>query len=264
MGDFREPRVLGRTGLHVVRLGVASSYGVPAAAVEKAFHEYGVNYLYWGSIRRGGLRDAIRNLSGTEREKLVVAIQTYDHYGFLMHRFVEKGLRALQLDYADVLILGWHWKAPSERVLGAALKLRDQGKVHFIAMSAHHRPLFVEVMNKPGSPLDILMVRYNAAHRGAEAEVFPHLPAENRPGITTYTATRWGQLLKARKMPPGEAPMSAAECYRFALSNPNVDLCMTGPANAQQMDEALRALDAGPLSDEELARCRRIGDYVHG
>jgi len=47
------PVVLGRTGLVVGRLGVAASYGVPTKAVEEAF-EQGVNYLYWGTYRRGG------------------------------------------------------------------------------------------------------------------------------------------------------------------------------------------------------------------
>ena len=42
-----------------------------------------------------------------------------------------------------------------------------------------------------------------------------------------------------------------------------VDVCITGPKNTQQMREALKALDLGPLSDEEMVRVRRIGDYVH-
>ena len=114
------------------------------------------------------------------------------------------------------------------------------------------------------TPIDILMVRYNAAHRGAEQDVFPHLPGERPPGVTTYTATRWGQLLQAKKMPPGESPMSAADCYRFALSSPHVDLCLVGPKSEQEMDEALTVLDNEPFSGEELARIHRIGDHVHG
>jgi hypothetical protein len=47
-----EQRALGRTGLKAGPIGMAASYGVPAAAVERAF-ERGVNYLYWGSFRRG-------------------------------------------------------------------------------------------------------------------------------------------------------------------------------------------------------------------
>ena len=65
-------------------------------------------------------------------------------------------------------------------------------------------------------------------------------------------------------MPPGEKPLTAAECYRFVLTNPSVDLCMTGPADEKQMDEALEALDAGPLNEEEMARVRRIGRHIYG
>ena len=35
---------LGRTGREVCRLGISASYGVPTAAVERAFDQ-GVNYL---------------------------------------------------------------------------------------------------------------------------------------------------------------------------------------------------------------------------
>jgi aryl-alcohol dehydrogenase-like predicted oxidoreductase len=36
---------LGRTGIEVCRLGIGSSYGAPASAVEQAF-DHGVNYFY--------------------------------------------------------------------------------------------------------------------------------------------------------------------------------------------------------------------------
>jgi hypothetical protein len=38
---------------------------------------------------------------------------------------------------------------------------------------------------------------------------------------------------------------------------------MSGPRDDAQMDEALAALDGGPLSPEEDARIRRIGRWVH-
>jgi aryl-alcohol dehydrogenase-like predicted oxidoreductase len=261
---FRELTTLGRTGLKVSRLGVGASYGVPAAAIEKAYHEYGVNVFYWGALRRGRMRDAIRSLARNDRDRIVVALQSYDRIGPPMRIFCERGLRALHIDVADVLILGWHQRLPSRRILDAALQLREEGKVRFLALSGHHRPLFGQMAEQPQTPIDIYMIRYNAAHRGAEQDIFPHLPAEDRPGVMAFTATRWGSLLKASKMPPGEPPLSASECYRFVLSNPHVDLVLAGPANAEEMDEALRALDGGPLSDEELARARRVGDHVHG
>jgi predicted aldo/keto reductase-like oxidoreductase len=80
----------------------------------------------------------------------------------------------------------------------------------------------------------------------------------------TYTATRWGQLLQPKRLPPGEPAPQASDCYRFALSHPAVDVCMTGPKNMAQMREALRTLDLGPLSAPEAARLRRVGDYLRG
>ena len=82
--------------------------------------------------------------------------------------------------------------------------------------------------------------------------------------MVSFTATRWGRLLNPRKMPPGQPPATAVDCYRFVLSNPAVDVCMTGPRNRAQMEENLKVLELGPMNDTELERMRRIGDHVHG
>jgi predicted aldo/keto reductase-like oxidoreductase len=65
-------------------------------------------------------------------------------------------------------------------------------------------------------------------------------------------------------MPPGEKPLTASECYRFALANPHVDLCLIGPKNDAEMDQALEVIDSKPLTSDELERIRRIGDHVYG
>jgi aryl-alcohol dehydrogenase-like predicted oxidoreductase len=88
------------------------------------------------------------------------------------------------------------------------------------------------------------------------------LEPEKRPGIVAFTATRWGQLLKAKKMPPGETPLTAADAYRFVLSHPAVDVCMSGAKTVEEMRENLAVLDAGPMTEAELERARRIGDFV--
>ena len=47
------------------------------------------------------------------------------------------------------------------------------------------------------------MIRYNAAHRGAEREVFPVTDAIGMP-VIAYTALRWGALLRPTPDdPPG-------------------------------------------------------------
>ncbi len=260
--NFRDPIVLGKTGLRVSRLGFGSSYGAPAAAYERAFHEYGVNFFYWGSIRRGSMRKAVRSLARGGRDRIVVALQSYDRSGFLMPIFVQRGLRALGIERADILILGWHFELPSARVLDAAQRLVDEGKVRFLMLSGHNRRLFGRLAADADRPVDVFMFRYSAAHRGAETDIFPFVPAEGRPGMVAYTATRWGHLLDPKRMPAGETPLRASDCYRFALTHEAVDLCLSGPANEEQLTEALRALDLGPLDDEEIARARRIGDFV--
>jgi predicted aldo/keto reductase-like oxidoreductase len=264
MSILSNQTILGRTGLKVGRLGISSSFGAPANAIEEAFAR-GCNYFTWGTFIKGRspeMAKAIQNLvrSG-QREQLVLAMFSYAHHHFLTDVFFNKGLKALGLEYADVLLLGYFNQPPRPRLIEGALKLREQGKVRFIGISSHNRRLF-PILRKQNL-FDVFHLRYNAAHRGAETETFPFIGGDNRPGVVSFTATRWRSLLKARKMPKGEHPPTAADCYRFVLSQPAVDVCMMGAKNEAQMRENLSVLTQDPMSEGELERMRRIGDYLH-
>jgi aryl-alcohol dehydrogenase-like predicted oxidoreductase len=259
--DWETKTSLGRTGLQVGRLGVAAGYGAEAGAFEAAF-ERGCNYFYWAS-RKDGMRQAIRNLVGQgKRDQLVVAVQSYTRWAWYQERSFRKALAQLGIEQADVFLLGWFNSPPSAAIVDRALALKEKGLFRHLGMSGHSRKLF-PVMAKTGH-FDLFHVRYNAAHRGAETETFDKLgEGDQRHGVVTYTATRWGKLLKASKMPPGENPLSASDCYRFVMSNSKVDVCLTGPRDMDQMKQALQSLDEGPMSEEEITRARRIGDFVH-
>ena len=266
--DFHGYVPFGRTGLRVSRLGIGSSFTGDARFIEEAV-ERGVNYLYWGSIRRPAFGRAIRHLAHRDRSAVVLTVQSYTRVAALMAPSVEVALRRVHLDFFDFLLLGMWNQPPGPRLIDAALRLKRQGKVRHLLLSTHNRPSLKEHFARFAageSPFDGFMLRYNAVHRGAERDVFPHLPErrEERPGIIAYTATRWGHLLDPGKMPPGQSPPPARDCYRFALSNPAVDLVLCGPANREQMQEALRALDAGPLPPEEMERLCTIGDHIYG
>jgi aryl-alcohol dehydrogenase-like predicted oxidoreductase len=255
-----ERTLLGRTGLNVSRLGMSASYGMPAAAVEYAF-ERGVNYIYWGSLRRKAFGAGIRNLSN-RREQMVLVVQSYSPFGSYLGRSVEGALRTLRFDYADVLLLGmWNRPVP-DRVLDSARRLKERGLVRFLGLSTHQRPLVPQLA--PQDDYDLFHVRYNAVHTGAERDVFPHLPADRPPGIVSFTATSWGQLLRHRRIPKQERQPTAGDCYRFVLSNPAVDVCMTGVANMEQTKHALEALKSGPMSENELAWMRKVGAAIYG
>lgn len=260
--DFNQPIILGRTDLNAGRLGVASSYGAPARAFEEAF-EMGCNYFYWGSLRKKGMGEAIRHICRKgKRDALVVVIQSYSRSGALMEASYRRALKRLRVNYGDVLLLGFYKRKPPLRILDRAMTMKAKGMYRYLAISSHNRQLFPELAKE--DMYDIFHVRYSAAHRGAETETFPFLKGRNRPGVVSYTATRWGGLLDQKNMPPGEAAPSATDCYRFVLSHPAVDVCITGPKNLEQMRQALRTLDLGPLDIEELERMRKIGAYVRG
>jgi aryl-alcohol dehydrogenase-like predicted oxidoreductase len=241
-------------------LGAAGGYGVDAGSLGKAF-DRGVNYFYHGSRRAGGMRQAIRDLvAAGKRDELVIVLQSYARMASFLERSVTRGLADLGVERADVLLLGWYSQIP-EKMVERAGRLREKGMFRHLAISGHRRPSFVAFAADPR--LSILHLRYNAAHTGAETEVFPHLPPEGRPGAVAYTATRWGTLLQPKRMPPGQPPLRARDAYRFVLSNPDFNVCICGPRNAAEMDEALAALDAGPLVPEEAERIRAVGRYVH-
>ena len=70
--------------------------------------------------------------------------------------------------------------------------------------------------------------------------------------------------LDPRRTPKGEKTPRASDCYRFALSSPSVDVCLAGPAGREQLDEALAALDRGPMSEDEIAWMKRVGVAIRG
>ena len=263
--DFSEKTTLGRTGNQVGRLGISSSFGSSAAAFEEAF-ERGCTYFTWGTFIRGRsskMEQAIKNIVASgKRDDLVLGMLTYAHSAFLTEYFLIKDLKALGIDYADVLILGWFPKRPSQKIIDGALELKEKGLVRFVGITSHNRKLFPELAEE--GLFDVFHIRYNATHRGAETETFPFLETGSRPGVVSFTATDWKKLIKPRKMPPGEPVLTATDCYRFVLSNPAVDVCMMGAKTVEEMRENLATLDSGPMTPEELKRMHKIGDYIYG
>lgn len=261
MGSFPGRVTLGRSGLAVGPLALAGGYGIDRGGVLRAF-DRGVNYFYHGSRRSLGMAAAIRSLiAGSHRDELVIVLQSYSRWPSFLERSLRRGLSELGVDHADVLLLGWFNHVPSRAMLERAARLREVGMFRHLAISSHHRPAFVEFADD--ERFSVLHIRYNAAHTGAEHDVLPHLPAAGRPGTVAYTATRWGSLLNPTKMPPGERPLRGRDAYRFVLSNPGFDACLCGPKNHIELDEALAALDEGPLSAAEETRIRAIGRHVH-
>ena len=147
-----QPRaVLPHTDLEVGRIGLGSSFGVDAADLEYAY-DHGINYFYWGSIRRPGFGEGIRRLARRHRDDIAVVLQSYARWpAALLRHAVEGGLRRLGLDHADVLLLGWYNQRPPQAILDEALALREEGRVGHLMMSGHQRPFFAEMAARTSS-----------------------------------------------------------------------------------------------------------------
>jgi aryl-alcohol dehydrogenase-like predicted oxidoreductase len=255
---YREVPAFGRK---VFRLGLATNYGIGGEDLDWAL-EMGVNYVFWPPNARR-MTEALKAALKRDRESIILASgPTIGYFGGSIRRGCERLLEKLGTDYLDVFQLFWlgRTSALTSSTMDALVDLRESGLVRFIGVSIHDRKR--AGMLAQDSPLDVLMIRYNAAHPGAEHDIFPHLE-KRRPAVVAYTATRWRGLLKRPKGWNGPI-MTAGDCYRFCLSNPHVDLVLTGPKNRRELEDNLRDLrEKGPLSEEENRWIRDFGQVVH-
>ncbi|MCG3120312.1 MAG: hypothetical protein ALAOOOJD_02971 [bacterium] len=254
---------LGSTGSKVFRLGLSASYRPGKRTIYKALDE-GINFFFCYGFDSQMIQ-VLREVIKSRREDYVIATGAYNllwgHPN--LRRTLEKRLRQLNTDYLDLfLFLGVTRPRHFDmHVREAYQHFRAEGKVRGIGLSCHHRKFLGELA--ANGDIDVMMARYNAAHRGAEQDIFPHL-SPHHPGVISYTATRWTYLLRPTRGWPrdGRIP-TAGMCYRFVLSNPNVDVCLTAPSNLKQFEANLEEVRRGRLCEVDLEFMRQFGDAVH-
>jgi len=251
----------------VCRLGLATrgNTGLDRDAVLEAL-DRGVNYLNWCG-HTDGLRDAVRRL-GPRRRDVFLAVQFEARTAADARLELTTVLGELATDYLDVATYYYVEHADEWQEIiapgGAAEALeeaRAAGTLRAIGLTSHQRPLAAEIMGS--SRLDLVMIRYNAAHRGAERDVFPVAQARGLPAVA-FTCLRWGALLNPTPDdPPGFAPPHAPDCYRFVLSEPTVSMALMAPAGPEELAENLTLLDDWRgLTTDEHARIAAHGDRV--
>ncbi len=253
----------------VFRMGVAGFYGIDSADVRWAA-DRGANYWVWGR-GFGKVTDGIREVIKGDRENHVVGMLGWGYFGWQVRRSAENALRVLGTDYLDVFKLGWLGRTSiySKGIIDTLLKLKQEGKILSIGTSIHDRKRAGRLALD--SEIDLLMIRYNAKHPGAEKDIFPHLSKRN-PAVVSYTALAWGQLIRPLKemdMPPWPGkesfsgpPLSPELCYRFVLTNPSVHVVLTGPQNREQLSQNMDAIRQGPLEPDEMSWIRQYGQLV--
>jgi predicted aldo/keto reductase-like oxidoreductase len=260
-------------GKPLCRLGLAARGDSSLAAddVREAI-ERGLNFLNWPA-RSEGPREveafgaAIASL-GPLRESVVVCIQLAARTAREAADELRWGLKTLATDYVDVVTFYYVEHAEEWQSLiapGGAWEYcraaKADGRIRRIGLTSHQRPLAAEVA-KSGL-LDVLMIRYNAAHRGAEREIFP-VTDERGIGVIAYTALRWGALMRSTPDdPPGFPVPPAAPWYRFVLQSDSVDVVLAAPRDRAELLADLELLDvSGPLAPSQYEQLAAHGARV--
>jgi predicted aldo/keto reductase-like oxidoreductase len=240
----------------VCRLGLATRGGGSLKADDVYFAlERGVNFLNWCGVP-DGLSEAVAGVGGRRRE-VVVCVQLEARTAHEAEAELGRMLGELGTGYVDVVTF-YYVEEPGEweqitgpgGALAFCVEAQRAGYIGLLGLTSHRRPLAAEA-GRSGL-LDLLMVRYNAAHVGAEMEVFP-VAEQGGLGVVVYTCLRWGALLgPTPDDPPGFAVPRAPAWYRFALQHPAVSVALMAPADRAELEEDLRVLETpGPLSAEE-------------
>lgn len=231
----------------VARLGLATRGNTRLAAEDVALAVgRGVNYLNWCGYDDGIAQALRRKL--IDRERVAVAMQLDARHAAAAEAELEEAFRTLGVRRIDVVTFyyleqmrEWDAIASHDGALRVLENAKAQGRVGLIGLTTHQRKLAAACAEE--KKLDLLMVRYNAAHRGAEEDVFPITVRLGLP-VVVYTAQRWGALRrKTQDDPPEFAPPAAIEWYRFALAHAAVSVVLMAPNGRRELEENLKLLD---------------------
>jgi predicted aldo/keto reductase-like oxidoreductase len=253
----------------VCRLGLATrgNTHLTSDLVHRAI-DAGVNYHNWCG-HPDGLSQAIRRMPSRLRDQLVIATQLNARTASAADREMDEILTELNTDRIDVVTL-YYVEQPSEwdqitaptGALAALRHAKQAGRLRLIGLTTHQRPLAARIADT--GLIDLLMIRYNAAHRGAETDIFPTTRAKRIP-IVAFTGQRWGALAKPTPADPsGFLPPAPKDWYRFVLANSDITVALMAPNGPQELDENLHLLhDWQRPSEIMMQTMRDHGDRVH-
>jgi len=255
-------RQLLKDGRAAQAIGIGGGWGISGKALDLAL-EGGINYFFWGptfpTYRK--MSKWLKAKLKADRSRIILGTVTYFwKFPGAIERIVHRHLRWLGTDYIDYFHLGM-LRSEDQAALDSLLKLKEKGLLKQIAFSSHNRKLAAKLAQE--WPVDLAMIRYNAANRGAEREFFPAIDAA-RLNVVAFNATRHKSLLKAPRGWDLKKPVpTAGDCYRFALTHPKVSICLAGPSDEGQVKEIFQALAKGPMSEQEMNWMREFGDMVY-
>lgn len=250
-------------GTNASILGLAAYPQTDAECVRLAFNS-GINYFFFYDSDNDNFLEGLKTLLTVQRNSILVTTGSEARNINTLRQYLEQVRRRLSTVYIDVFFT--EYVSPNDdinnthAVLDELTSWKQQGFIRYVGASTHNRSVALQLIENKAC--DVLMLRYNMAHRKIEDDVLPAAYSSDIP-VVAFTCTRWGSLLAGH---PNwhNSPPTAADCYRYALHNQAVNLALTAPQSISQLEENLSVLNAPKLSTHEVQQWQSYGALIYG
>jgi predicted aldo/keto reductase-like oxidoreductase len=245
-------RTLGRTGLRITAVG----YGTDLASepeVIRAGVDMGINYLDTARtyIRGRGEEIVSRAIEGL-RDKVYIATKTHGTTKEAVFRDAQASLKSLRTDHVDVLFL--HGLTDPERALDpdireALAKLKEQGKVRFLGVSAHTNQAEVVdgIVNDPDRFFDVVFLAYNFKSDPSVKQAIARAAKAGLGVLAMKTMTGGYEIGVRRPIGPHQAAL------KWVLQDANVSAAVAGMKTVDEVKELTQVMGAKFTSADERA-----------
>ncbi len=267
-----EIRRLGRTELEVSRIGFGGmtipqvSKKEAVATLHRAL-DLGVNFVDMArSYGQGDSEDKIGEVMKTRRDECYLSSRSpkRDYEG--MKADIDESLKTLGVDYLDLYephdvsrTSAYEEIMAENGAVKALHEAKEVGKIRFIGVTGHHWGLMEKMI--PSGHFDAALVTYNIANREAEDGVI-ELAKQHDVGL--FVMKVFGNSRLFDLSPPGEdRNPTVEECLRFALSNQDFPLILTGVKAPEEIEQNVEIANTyQPLTEAEQTEIRAFGDRL--
>lgn len=270
--------VFGKSGIEVSKLGfgcmrlpevnIDGKKDFDAELSAEMMHraiELGVNYFdtapyYCDKKSEGIVGKALKGY----RDRVYLSTKYPVGDGMTVQESLDKSLKNLDTDHIDFFHLwGINLKSFIEEIqipggpYEQALKLRDEGVIRNLSFSFHDAPEnMIEIIKRGEGNFASVLCQYNLLDRANEESIaFAH---EQNMGVTIMGPVGGGRLgypsPAIAALLPGKVNSSPELALRFVMSNPNVNIALSGMGSMAMVEENCAvASNAAPLTGDELA-----------
>lgn len=248
-----EKRILGKTGLEITRMGFG---GIPIQRIDKegtkeiihALRAEGVNFIDTArayTVSEEYLGYALEGI----RQDFVLASKSMSRTKEAMAADIDTSLKLLGTDYIDLYQIHNPSPANLEQVVapGGALEALQEakaaGKIGHIGITLHTAPLFEKALEMDW----------------VETVMFPYNLVETQ-GEELIAACKEKNIGFICMKPLGGGAIDDADlAMKFIVNNPNVTVVIPGMADLKELEQNVRAVNAGgELTEEDLKKIEEI------